>query len=160
VLQCSKLARTIVLEFAYNKWKVKFMNGGQQIMGIGTLHVRVTTNSGMAPVPNASVVIDDILGYLAHSLTTNQDGLTSTVELFAPVKNFYAGSFVSSPAYSLYQITVSHPEYKTQIVRGVQVFDGVESMLPVDLMQLGLNVGLTQLDIVDIPPTAITPRRG
>ncbi|MCL2408371.1 MAG: carboxypeptidase-like regulatory domain-containing protein [Oscillospiraceae bacterium] len=139
--------------------KIKSMNGGQQIMGIGTLRVRVTTNSGIAPVPNASVVIDDILGYLAHSLTTNQDGMTSTVELFAPVKNFYTDVLVSGPAYSLYQITVSHPEYKTQIVRGVQVFDGVESILPVDLMQLGLNVGLTQLDIVDIPPTAVSPGR-
>jgi len=128
-------------------------------MGIGTLHVRVTTNSGMIPVPNASVVIDDILGYLAHSLTTNQDGLTSTVELFAPIKNFYLSPLESSPAYSLYQITVSHPEYKTQIVRGVQVFDGVESILPVDLMHLGRNVGLTQLDIVDIPPSAVTPGR-
>jgi hypothetical protein len=130
-----------------------------KIMGIGTLNVRVTTDSGITPVSNASVVIDDILGYLAHSLITNQYGLTATVELFAPVKNFYTDSFVSGPAYSLYQITVSHPEYKTQIVRGVQVFDGVGSILPVDLMHLGGNVGLTQLDIVDIPPSVVTPGR-
>ena len=128
-------------------------------MGIGTLHVRVTANSGLTPVPDASVVIDDVLGYLSHSLSTNQDGITPVVELFAPAKNFYTDALISSPAYGLYQITVSHPEYRTQIVRGVQVFDGVGSILPIDLMRLGSNIGLAQIDVVDIPPSAVTPGR-
>ena len=127
-------------------------------MGMGTLHVRVTTDNGMTPVPNASVVIDDILGYLAHSLITSQNGLTATVELFAPTKNFYISPLESGPAYSTYRVTISHPDFKTQIVRGVQVFDGVDSVLPVDLMLRSPIGGLTQLDIVEIPPSAVSVR--
>jgi len=129
-------------------------------MATGTLQIRVTTASGTMPVAGASVAIDDVLGYLAHSLTTDSNGLTATVELFAPTKDFYTNPVVhTSPAYSLYQVTVSHPDFNTQIVRGIPIFDGVGSMLPIDLSQHKTRAGLTLLDIVDIPPPSVSPRR-
>ena len=129
-------------------------------MATGTLQVRVTAGGGVTPVAGANVAITDILGYLAYSLTTDQNGLTEPVNLFAPAKDFYTLSLTTRPAYSLYQMTVSHPDYNTQIVRGVQVFDGVGSMLPIDLSARPARAGLTLLDVVDIPPSGVSMRLG
>ena len=125
-------------------------------MATGKLQVRVTAVNGTIMVANANVAINNALGFLSHNLTTDQNGLTAEVELFAPVRELSISPFAPRAAYSLYEVIVSHPQYNTQIVRGVQVFSGATGLLPIDLSPRATSGEATLLDIVDIPPSAVS----
>jgi len=127
-------------------------------MTTGTLQVKVTTADGVVPVSDATVKVRDAMGHTVHALNTDTNGMTTVVALFAPHRTLSLNPHTAHLAYSLYEIMVTHPGYVPQFVRGVQVFDGEGSLLPVDLVprtartDLGDSVNVIELSPIRTPP--------
>jgi len=127
-------------------------------MTTGTLQIRVTTADGVMPVSDATVKVRDAMGHTVHALITDTSGMTVTVALFAPPRTLSLSPHTAHLAFSLYEIMVTHPGYVPQFVRGVQIFDGEGSLLPVDLVprtartDLGDSVNVIELSPMPTPP--------
>jgi peptidoglycan hydrolase-like protein with peptidoglycan-binding domain len=67
---------------------------------------------------------------------TNDDGESDYFELDAPDRPATLDSNQSEPAYSLWDVEVSHPGFNTVFVQGVEILDGISSTLPVELLPL------------------------
>jgi len=119
----------------------------------GTLRIKVSTNEGTIPVSDANVQISDAIGRVVHTLTTDTNGATMIVNLFAPSREFSMSPYTSHLAHSLYEVMVTHPSFITQIVRGVRVFDGEGSLLPIDLVARDARIDLgDSVNIFELPP--------
>ncbi|GHV04994.1 hypothetical protein FACS1894217_01140 [Clostridia bacterium] len=100
-------------------------------MATGTLHVE-TKAAGVLPIAGAKVEIRDLDGTLLYTLTTDANGITQIVTLDAPPKENTLTPD-GAPAYGRYDVTVSAPGYITDVIRGVEILDGIDSYLPLNL---------------------------
>ena len=129
-------------------------------MTSGTLQMKVTTADGAMPVSDATVKVRDALGHTVYALTTDLNGLTTVVALFAPSRTLSLNPHTAHLAYSLYEIMVTHPGYIPQFVRGVQVFDGEGGVLPVDLIPRTARTDLgDSVNVIELSPMQ-APSRG
>ena len=119
----------------------------------GTLQVKVSTADGAIPVSDASVKIRDAQGHTVEALTTDPNGMTVIVTLFAPSRTFSMSPYTSHLAYSIYEVMVTHPGYIPQFVRGVRVFEGEGGLLPIDLVARTARTDRgDSVNIIEIPP--------
>ena len=123
-------------------------------MATGTLQVKVSTADGAMPLSGATVRINDALGNELHTLYTDANGVTAMVTLFAPGRNISLNPYASQPAYSLYEVKVNQFGYVPQIVRGVRIYDGESSLLPVNLEPRSEHTDHT-VNIIEIPPPRV-----
>jgi len=122
-------------------------------MPTGTLQVKVSTAEGALPVFDATVKVRDALGHTVHALTTDANGMTATVALFAPSRNLSMSPYTAHLAYSLYEILVTHPGYVPQFVRGVRVFEGEGGLLPIDIVARTARTDLgDSVNVIELPP--------
>jgi len=132
---------------------------GSSIMTSGTLQIRVSTADGTLPVSDATVKVRDAFGHTVHALNTDMNGMTTVVALFAPNRTLSLSPHTAHLAYSLYEVMVTHPGYVPQFVRGVQVFDGEGSLLPVDLVPRTARTDLgDSVNVIELSPTRVPPR--
>ena len=103
-------------------------------MPIGHLKVQVHTGEDALPVENANVLIKDAFGRVLYNLTTDNSGNTQSVELYAPDKSHDLSPDDPGPYYGIYDVEIRKPNFITQIIRGVQIFDGIDSYLPINLL--------------------------
>ena len=104
-------------------------------MGMGHLKVQVHTGDDALPLENANVLIKDTYGKVLYNLTTDKNGNTESVDLYAPNKNQTMTPFAPGPYYSTYDVEIRRPlKFITQIMKGVQIFTGIDSILPVNLL--------------------------
>ena len=105
--------------------------------GVGYLTVRVSTASGAIPLEGASVNIrggnvDE--SAIIYALTTNSDGLTSTVSLAAPPRSASLSPQDTSPAYAVYNVDVFANGYAPAFFHNVPIFEGINSVQPAVLL--------------------------
>lgn len=108
----------------------------QEHTGNGKLRVQTVTASGNFPVPNATVetalMLDDER-ILLYKNTTDQSGIVDAVPL-AALPAAYSQTSVTAPASGTeYTVTVYHPAFQRKNDIKVIVFDGVESLLVVEM---------------------------
>ncbi|MCL2837554.1 MAG: hypothetical protein FWE04_00575 [Oscillospiraceae bacterium] len=128
-------------------------------MPTGTLQMKVSTADGTLPVFDATVKVSDALGHIVYTLTTDTDGMTTMVSLFAPSRKLSQSPYTSALAYSSYQILITHPGYVPQIIRGVRVFEGEGGLLPVDLVARTARTDHgDSINIIEIPPLGASQR--
>ena len=127
-------------------------------MANGTLQIRVSSSIGDMPVSGASVRISDALGNVVHTLYTDKNGLTM-ITLFAPGRKKSFTPYSPLPAYSVYEIKVTYYGYVPQIIRGVSIFEGVNSLLPIELEPRNeANYHSDIVNIIEIPPPSVSGR--
>jgi len=126
-------------------------------MANGTLQIKVTAAGGTMPLPDATVRISDALGNVVHMLYTDRNGMSPMVTLFAPSRSYSLSPYASHPAYSVYEIKVNHFGYVPQIVRGVRIYEGESTVLPVDLEPRSEHADHT-VNIIEIPPPGASGR--
>ena len=128
-------------------------------MSSGTLQISITTGDGAVPVSEATVRIRDALGGIVFVLTSDVEGMTEMVTLFAPSRHFSMSPHTSHLSYSAYEVLVTHPGYVPQVVRGVRVFDGEGGLLPVDLVPRTARTDLgDSVNVIEIPPPGAESR--
>lgn len=99
----------------------------------GTLIAEVFYGDRAKPIENAEVETYVWNSDQTVSQITNSSGKTNPIAIQAPSAALSLDANYMGPVYSLANVTVSAPGYKTVIIEGVQIFDGVESVLPVEL---------------------------
>ena len=124
-------------------------------MGLGFLTVQVHTGNDALPVADAQVIVRDVTGKVLYELTTDEGGNTERISLYAPDKYHTLSPEDTGPFYATYQVEVIFPgKYITEIVHDVQIFDTIESILPVSMLPLPTSSEALVSEI-DIAPTAV-----
>jgi len=124
-------------------------------MGMGHLKVQVHTADDALPVENANVTIKDTFGRILYNLTTDSSGNTESVELYAPDKSQTLSPNAQGPYYGIYDVEIRKlPYFVTQIERGVQIFDGIDSVLPVNLVP-STTPSVEEINTNYIPPNQL-----
>lgn len=103
--------------------------------GVGYLQLRVFTAGEAFPVEDAHVYVSSDSGDVAHSLTTDNGGLTRKIALAAVPRGQSLAPGNDKP-YSTYSIVVTKNGYRTVEDINVPIFDGVTSIQPVELVPL------------------------
>jgi len=104
----------------------------------GRLRVSVSTANQLSPVAGAIVTVSSEDGENSTVLdtsTTDRSGSSLTFTLPAPSASFSQEPTVASP-FAVYQVSVSHPDFYEFIAENVQVFGGIVTQLPVNLIPL------------------------
>ncbi|MBR2043292.1 MAG: carboxypeptidase regulatory-like domain-containing protein [Clostridia bacterium] len=103
--------------------------------GMGSLIV-VVNSAEDRPLKGANVIIKDTSGEMLYNLSTDQSGKTMTVKLPAPIREESLIPEEGVRVYGLYDITVSAPNFVTENLKNVPVFDSVVSIQQLRLLWL------------------------
>lgn len=125
-------------------------------MDHGTILVEVTTAGEALPVEGALVQIYSLLTGSNIDLYTGPDGRTPSIAVPAPSLIGSLEPGMSSSPYYSYNVTVYAPGYTNTMVEGVQVFPGIQSVLPIHLHPLSSSRTIDmESDIFSIPPNGL-----
>lgn len=102
----------------------------------GQLVVSVFTANQLYPVVSANVSVtaensDEILA----SGTTDRSGRTTLFSLPAPSASMSQEPTVAAP-FTEYRVSITHPDYFEAVIENVQLFGGIVTQLPVNLVPL------------------------
>ena len=124
----------------------------------GYLRIAVHAGDGIFPIDNAQADIFDHTGTQIYQLTTNKNGITDEVTL--------PSSHSVDLHYRLYDVHISHPQYITQIIRGIEIYNNIASTLPIQMLpstehypntqfqyEVHLPLSATSASISTSPPT-------
>ena len=109
-------------------------------MGYGKLIVKAYMARDALPVEGALVRVEGIdegVGGDHHSRFTDADGITEEIELYAPPRSYSISPGSPEQPYSQYRVTVTKPGYYPKAVRGVAIFEGITTFLPVNMVLSG-----------------------
>ena len=107
-------------------------------MEIGYIKARVYTSDAMIPIENAVFTVYDNNVLLGTRLT-GSDGQTSVIQIKTPDSSLsqYQGN---SEPFSKVNIRIDHPDYRTYVVNGVQIFCGQVAIQEAFLLPIDRNV--------------------
>jgi hypothetical protein len=104
-------------------------------------------------VPGASFEVREKNGRVLFSGVTNDNGESPSVVLDAPPASLSLDPDYEGRVYSVYDVTVRKEGFATENRTDVQVFDGIEGILPIDMQPL--VSGLPSENTIVIPPQAV-----
>lgn len=103
----------------------------------GALRIRAYTAGGALPVKDAIVRIsgaDEDNGHIVYSLRTDRDGQTDLISLPAPSAEYSLTADPRQFPYSTYDLVISLGGYLTREIKGISVFSGINSVLPINMI--------------------------
>jgi len=104
-------------------------------MATGTLKIFATTGAGTVPVAGASYAIKDKSGNVLFSGITNENGESLVYSLDAPSRELTLEPNPFGPRpFSVFDIYISKPGFATINIIDVEVFDGIDSIQPVEMI--------------------------
>ena len=122
----------------------------------GTIIVEVTTGQGALPIQGASVLLTDLANGEAMELVTDESGRTPVIRVETPPLSASLDPDSLITPYSLFQVDVRKEGYTPVSVRGIQVFSGIETIQPVDLIAASSRARSGEEEIViEIPPNSL-----
>lgn len=123
-------------------------------MGLGYLKIVTRTLNEVLPVKDVSIIVKDTTGNILYRLKTDESGNSPTVELKAPEKRHTLSPNYSGPYYYTYDVELNRENFITKIIKGIQIFDTITSILPVIMIPKPLNSG-NLVDVIGIPETLL-----
>lgn len=108
----------------------------------GTLRVNTYTAGGALPIPKAVVKIvgnSEENGYIEYSIITDIDGISEIITLPAPSRVYSQSPGSPEQSYALYNIEITAPGYYSKKIYDVAVFDGTETLQPVNMIPLPIR---------------------
>lgn len=103
----------------------------------GTLRVRAYTASGALPVKGATVHIKGALEsnrLVNFTSITDMDGQSELFTLPAPDVDYSLAPNAKELPYSLYDLEITAPGYYTKTIRGITVFQGINSVQLINMI--------------------------
>ena len=111
----------------------------------GQLVVKALGADEAYPVADAVVRIrgsEEVNGEIIYTLFTDEDGVTDTVPLPSPNVENSESPYSPKPAFYSYEVSVSKDGYYSKIIRGVNIFPDILSVLTVNMIPfVGFNDG-------------------
>ena len=108
----------------------------------GTLIINATSAGGALPSVGTVVRIlggEDENRDVQFSLITDVDGISERITLPAPPRELSMSPGSAFPSYALYNIEISSPGFYTKRIFNVAVFDGVETVQPVNMIPIAMH---------------------
>jgi peptidoglycan hydrolase-like protein with peptidoglycan-binding domain len=118
----------------------------------GYLKVNALTGDGILPVEGARITVKDKAGNVLYDGVTDANGQGAIIELDAPDRYLTLDPAYLQPAYSNYDVTVSHAGYAVKNVFDAEVVAGETAVLNAELNPLPAG---TQSQIEDIYITPV-----
>lgn len=103
-------------------------------MGKGTLTVETRVSDEALPVRGAEVTVSNHNGTVYHAITDESGKTVKFIDLEAPDASVTLDPNIPGPHYGLVDVTISAPGFATIIVNNVQIFDGIDAVLPVHML--------------------------
>lgn len=125
-------------------------------MAFGTLKLLVTMGGETHGVEGASYAIKDKGGNVLFNGVTNENGESGVYTLGAPDKGLTLAPAPNTHPYGTYDVWVGKPGFLSKNIYDVEIFDGIQSVLPVDLEPAAYGDDGEQ-DIYIPAPTADMP---
>jgi len=103
----------------------------------GTLIINASAAGGALPISGTVVRITGSVEEnrsIEYSIITDIDGISERITLPAPSRELSQSPGASEPSYALYNIEISAPGYYTKRIYDVAVFEGTETILPVNMI--------------------------
>jgi len=125
-------------------------------MAKGTLKIFTTAGGETIPVENVSYAIKDKQGNILFNGTTNQNGESEVYTLDTLPAEL---SLTPNPGffpYSVYDVLVEKPGFVTTKIIDVEIFDGQQTILPVEMLPLATGEN-PERTIINPPPLAALP---
>ena len=104
----------------------------------GTLRVQAFVAGRAFPVSDVKITVSKKISgkdYTVAERITDKSGIASNIILPAPEGNLSETPPEKAP-YATYDVLVEHPDYTTLLFKDVPVFDGIESIQPVEMRPL------------------------
>ena len=127
-------------------------------MSIGYLQIFSRSATDGLPVPGVTARVRPSAGTGdARNVTTDESGYADPISLTAPDKSYSLDESNNSVLpYATYDITVDHEGYYPIVMRGVQVFDGENSLAELNMIPVEDNAQFrAEPEIFDIPEHAL-----
>ena len=105
----------------------------------GTLIINATSAGGALPTSGTVVRIigsEEENRDVQYSIITDVDGISERITLPAPPRELSLSPGSPEPAYALYNIEISAPGFYTKKIFNVAVFDGEETVQPINMRPL------------------------
>lgn len=125
-------------------------------MPTGTLKINATTGGETIPVPGVSYAIKNKQGSVLFSGVTNQNGESAVYTLDAPPAFLSLQPNPNIRPYAVYDVWVGKPGFTTLNFIDIQIFDGQQTILPVNMLPLVPGEDGEQT-IITPPPLAALP---
>ena len=109
----------------------------------GTLIVNTSSANGAIPIPGTLIRIvgsSEENRDVVYSVRTDIDGVSEKLILPAPDRTLSQSPGATSPSYALYDIIISAPGYYTKRVYNVVVFDGEETIQPINMIPRAIHI--------------------
>ena len=108
----------------------------------GTLIINASSAGGA--LPSAGTLVRILGGEeenrdVQFSLLTDIDGVSERITLPAPSRELSLTPGAAEPSYALYNLEISAPGFYTKRILNVAVFDGEETVQPVNMIPLALH---------------------
>lgn len=121
----------------------------------GSLIVRVFVSTAQLPVADAAVIVshpsEDGRQKLIAIQMTDRSGTAGPITLDAPSVQGSLAPGQNDRAFSIYTLTVEHPDYQLAVFDRLQIFPDVETVQDVPLIPLSPN-GKDQQDLTSVTP--------
>lgn len=123
----------------------------------GTFTARVFTSEALIPVSEAYISVvknnPDGTRELVAFLESGRNGLTRSVQLYAPDKENSLSPNENGVRFNTFDVHIYHPLYFSTMVENVQIFDGISTTLPFELIPLPEDENPTSMvNNVDVLP--------
>jgi len=126
-------------------------------MAQGTLKIFTTIGEESLPVGGVSYAIKDKQGNILFSGITDESGESGVYTLNAPPRDLTLAPNPNIRPYGVYDVTVLKPGFVTLNFIDVEIFDGIDSILPITMLPQGPTDEEEEITTVIPPPTAALP---
>lgn len=119
----------------------------------GYLQVRAYTSDALLPLEGAAIAVTDSQGALIATRLTDKSGRIIPIGISSPDRSDSTDpNFVGQP-FTTVAIRARHPGYEQLQVNQVQIFAGVTTLQPLEMVPTGLYPDqLDRVDSFDVPP--------
>lgn len=120
-----------------------------------SLVFQLYTGREALPVTGAAVTLINPADGQQVTFVTNVSGRTPPIRVCAPPREDSLDPDFQGIPYSVYDARIQAEGYIPVTIRGIQAFDQVESILPLEMEPLPLGREAAQEDLYDIPPNGL-----
>jgi hypothetical protein len=122
-------------------------------MGMGCLSIAALAAEEALPIEGVRIIIRDENRNILAEYSTDDSGQTETICLEAPDKENSLDPNATGPRYRTVEVEIIKPGFTTIGVDHVQIYDGVDSYLPIHMYPA--TDGRPALETYDIPKPAV-----
>lgn len=119
----------------------------------GYLRVHAYTSDGFIPLEGTAVAVRDENGTLIATRLTDKSGRITPIRISSPDEaNSKDPNYLGQP-FTVVSLRAEHPGYEQISVNQVQLFAGVTTLQPLEMIPLGLYPDrLDRVEVFDVPP--------